>query len=163
MNNRLEPGLGELLRHLVEQLDRGSEEHYLRGSLHFRARYTPVMRALAAGSCTVSGITERVHITQGAVSQTIKLMQKDALLRRESAPDARQSIVVLTTKGQKLLAALQIQWATRIRAIESLENEIECPLREHLMQAVEALQAKGFSERLLALETSPSNKRADDA
>lgn len=161
MNHRLEPGLGEILRHLVEQLDRGSEQHYLRSSLPFRARYTPVMRALAAGSCTVSEITERVHITQGAVSQTIKLMEKQALLRRESAPDARQSIVVLTDKGQGLLTALRVQWAMRISAIESLENEIACPLRANLMQAVAALQLKDFSERLSELEASAPSKAPD--
>lgn len=162
MNKRLEPGLGELLRHLVEQLDRGSEEHYLRSSLPFRARYTPVMRALAGGSCCVSEITERVHITQGAVSQSIKLMQEDGLIKRESGPDARQSIVVLTAKGQKLLTTLQAQWAARIRAIEQLEEEIACPLRANLMEAVAALQSKGFSERLLALDAIPSISKVGD-
>lgn len=152
MNNRLNPGLGEILRHLVEQLDRGSEAHYQESLLHFRARYTPVMRALAEGSCSVSEITDRVRITQGAVSQTIKLMEEDCLIKRESGEDARQSIIVLTENGQKLLNALQSQWQARFLAIERLEQEIACPLRAGLQRAVTALDNKNFTERLNEVE-----------
>ncbi len=72
MSTKTHPGLGELLRHLSELVDQGAEEQYRAMGLNYRARYTPVLRAIVAGAATVTDITEATYLTQGAVSQTIR-------------------------------------------------------------------------------------------
>ena len=62
MNSREKPGLGELLRYVSELVEQGAEEHYRAMSLNYRARYTPVLRALHAGAQTVTDITRPARI-----------------------------------------------------------------------------------------------------
>lgn len=149
MNTPHEPGLGEQLRYLTEMIDAGSEAAYAAAGLDYRARYTPVMRALArGGEMTVTEITAALTITQGAVSQTVKLMERDGLLRRSACQDARSSAVSLTPKGLALLERLQKHWRRLFAAVEELEAEIGLPLREALLRATAALEQRGFAERL---------------
>ncbi len=63
MSNYLEPGLGELLRHLAELVDRGALGVYKDKGLSYRPRYTPIMRALAEGECSIHSITNRLATT----------------------------------------------------------------------------------------------------
>ncbi len=149
-------GLGELLRHLTELVDEGAALVYKGKGLQYRPRYTPVMRALAAGECTVSDITAQLAITQGAVSQSLKLMEKDGLVKRRPGPDARQTLIKLNAKGRRLFAPLADHWRATFVAIDQLENEIEAPLRDVLRRTVAALEQKGFSERIQNLERDKS-------
>lgn len=142
------PGLGEVLRHLTELLDRGSEAHYHDIGLETRARYTPLLRRLGEGDMTVSALQQKLRITQGAISQTVKLMQQEGLVRRVAAADRRSQKIRLTQKGQALRRQLTAQWRLRFNAIDRLEQEIGVPLRRHLDQAIEALEGEGFDRRL---------------
>lgn len=148
MDTKPEPGLGELLRHVGELVDQGAEAHYRSISLGYRPRYTPVLRALDAGALTVSDITERTHLTQGAVSQTVALMVGDGLLARRVMEDARKSGIQLTPKGRALLGKLRAHWIVTFAAIEALEQEIGHPLREALAATATALKRRGFDARL---------------
>ena len=89
MDTRSNPGLGELLRYVNELVEHGAEEHYRAMRLDYRARYTPVLRALHAGACTVTDITARTHLTQGAISQTVALLEGDGLVARHAVDDGR--------------------------------------------------------------------------
>lgn len=106
------------------------------------------MRVLANGSCSVNDITAKLAITQGAVSQTLKLMENDRLIKRKSGADSRQYLISLTSKGRALLSKLEIHWQMMFRAIELLETEIEAPLRIILARTIHALEKKEFSERI---------------
>lgn len=159
MTTQLTPGLGELLRHLIEIVDRGSEAHYEESGIDFRPRFTPIMRALAQGPCTVNDITAQIQITQGAVSQTLALMEKEKLVNRKvGRVDTRQTIVSLTRKGEELLSALEHQWAVRFHAIEKLERETQVPLRAELMKVIAALDQYSFAQRLAAAEADLLSK-----
>lgn len=148
MDIRGEPGLGELLRHLTELVDGGSRRHYRAVGVRYRPRYTPVMRALGEGPLTVGQLQARVRVTQGAVSQTVKLLESERLARREPTDDGRSLAVVLTDRGRALRRALVAQWALRLQVIEQLEAEIGTPLRQVLTDAIDALEADGFDARL---------------
>ncbi len=152
------PGLGELLRHLTDLLDRGSEAHYRAAGLAMRARYTPILRVLGNGSQTIGELQERTCVTQGAVSQTIKLMEADGLVRRVQGKDARSRIVSLTKEGEKLRAGLVDHWKARLTAIDELEHEVDVPLRVMLADAIEALHAEGFEQRITRAETGLSKR-----
>lgn len=150
MANILKPGLGELLRHLSELFDSGSEAHYKKANIPIKSRYTPVLRALAEEDAqTVKEITAQLQITQGAVSQTIRLMEKDGFIEREQGKkDARETFIKLTNKGKALTKILKPQWQARCDAIEDLEKELAIPIRSQLQVIATALEKKDFSERI---------------
>lgn len=145
---RTETGLGEWLRHLGDLLDLGSAQRYAEMGLEYRPRYTPVLRALDAGARTVSDIRDRSRLTQGAVSQTLALMEADGLVTRHALPDRRSSRVLLTANGEDLVAILTGHWQTIFTAVDALEAEIGHPLRRVLADTVAALERRGFAERL---------------
>lgn len=153
------PGLGELLRHVCELVDQGAEAQYSALRLNYRARYTPVLRAVAAGAQSITDITQTVHLTQGAVSQTVSLMVADGILTKREMLDARKSGVQLTPKGRALLKKLQPHWDTTFDAIATLEAEIGHPLRQVLEATALALKTQGFAERLHQASVSASKPR----
>jgi len=155
------PVLGELLRHLAELVDSGSAARYHALGLDYRPRYTPVMRALAAGAETVTEITARSRITQGAVSQTLRLMLDDGLVERYAMTDARRSGLRMTPAGEALLARLEACWASTSDAIADLEAEIGHPLRRALDDATRALESTGFAERLARAGENGSDPAGD--
>lgn len=150
METRLPPGLGELLRYVNELVEQGAEEHYQTMRLNYRARYTPVLRALNAGAKTVTEITERTRLTQGAISQSVALMENDGLISRRALDDGRKSAIQLTAAGRKLCAQLEQHWKATFSAIDSLEGEIGFPLMRALEAAANALEREGFSGRVFA-------------
>ncbi|MBZ0226440.1 MAG: MarR family winged helix-turn-helix transcriptional regulator [Comamonas sp.] len=156
MPERTKPGLGELLRHVTELVDLGAEERYRDLSPGYRARYTPVLRAMEAAAATVTDITDATHLTQGAVSQTIALMIAEGIVVKRPMEDARKSSLRLSPKGRALLKKLQPNWDVTFKAIDALETEIGHPLRQVLVATAKALEREGFAQRLrrAALETT---------
>jgi DNA-binding MarR family transcriptional regulator len=150
MDSKQAPGLGELLRYVGELVEQGAEEHYRAMRLDYRARYTPVLRALAAGASTVTDITERTRLTQGAISQTVALLESDGLVTRHALGDGRKSAIRLTPSGHALVRKLERHWDATFAAITNLEAEIGNPLRRTLQAAAEALEREGFADRLTA-------------
>jgi SAM-dependent methyltransferase len=158
MTKRAGHGLGELLRHLLELTDGDADRRYKALSSNYRPRYTPIMRTLQHGPASVSQLQQQLSVSQGAVSQTIKLMLEDHLIVKERGSDARQSVVSLSPGGRALLENLRPHWDSIFSAIESLEREIQIPLRDCLHKAVHALENKSFAERISdAGNVSPSN------
>ncbi len=158
MNSKVKPGLGELLRYVGELVDEGAEAQYRAINIAYRARYTPVMRALNDGAETISDITARTYLTQGAISQSVLLMIEDGLLERHTLEDGRKTGVHLTTKGRKLLKLLEQHWAVTFAAINKLETEIGFPLLKVLEKTAVALEEKGFSARLESAKSSVRKK-----
>ncbi len=141
-------GLGELLRYLTDLLDRGSETAYADRGVAHRARYTPVMRALGEEPLSITMLQQRLRVTQGAVSQTVKLMVGEGLLRRVASADRRTRIVALTKKGEAQRQRLLEEWQVRLDAIAELESEIEAPLRGTLLRTIAGLEREGFEQRI---------------
>ena len=148
MNKRAEPGLGELLRHLVERTDGSTDNFYKSLSFNYRARFTPIMRALQYGPASVTDLGSKLSVTQGAVSQTIKLMIADDLIEKNKGDDARRSIVSLSAHGQAVLQQLKTHWKAIFTAIDNLEVEIQLPLMRCLERAVDALEKKSYVDRI---------------
>lgn len=153
MNLKEKPGLGELLRFVGELVEQGAEEHYKEMNLNYRARYTPVLRAMHAGAETVTDITARTHLTQGAISQTVGLMEADGLISRQPSADGRKTDIQLTQLGRSLVKKLEQHWTATFAAIASLEAEIGQPLLQVLEDTAKALKKQGFSERLRIAKT----------
>lgn len=143
-------GLGELLRHLTELLDRDAERAYatLVNGVDYRARYTPIMRAFRGRPLSITELQQRIRITQGAISQTVKLMVADGLLYRIDSEDRRMRKVALTGKGEALRQSLSKEWDIHLDAIAELEAEIGVSLRRNLVQAIAGLEREGFEQRI---------------
>jgi DNA-binding MarR family transcriptional regulator len=163
MDSKTRPGLGELLRYVGELVDQGAEEEYRAMNLSYRARYTPVLRALSAGAETITDITARSHLTQGAISQSVALMIADGLVARHNLEDGRKSGVHLTARGKKLLKKLEPHWVGTFAAIEALEREIGHPLLQVLEDTARALERQGFGARLRKAKARYSVKENTDA
>ncbi len=137
-----------MLRYVGELVDLGAEAHYTHMNLNYRARYTPVLRAMQAGASTVTEITASTHLTQGAISQAVAQMASDGLICRYRAEDGRKSRLYLTDAGQALVGRLTQHWQATFAAIEKLEEDIGHPLRRALQDAACALEQHDFSRRL---------------
>jgi DNA-binding MarR family transcriptional regulator len=148
MDPKQDPGLGELLRYVNDLVEHGAEEHYRAMRVNYRVRYTPVLRALHAGARTVTDITERSRLTQGAISQTVALLEADGLMSRHAVDDGRKSGIRLTAAGRGLVAKLERHWVATFAAIDALEEETGYPLRRALVAAAEALEREDFSARV---------------
>lgn len=142
------PGLGEALRQLLELTDADMDSWYSQLPFPYRARYTPILRELVNGPQIVSALTERLSLTQGAISQSIRLMLDDGLVEKQSGEDARQSVIKLSTQGEEALTTLQPHWAAILLAVEQLEKETRIPLRDHLQKAAFALNEQSFAHRV---------------
>jgi DNA-binding MarR family transcriptional regulator len=143
------PGLGTLLRHLVELLDRDVEQQYRRLGLQYRPRFTPVMRALVElDAASIGSIARHAQLTHSATSQTVVQMERANLVRVEAGADARERVVCLSRRALNLLPQLKRIWAATRKAQIGLERELAAPLTPLLRQAIDALQCKSFDDRI---------------
>ena len=149
-----ESGLGELLRALMELTDGDAAKYYKSLGWTYRPRYTPVMRRLSEGPCTVMALQQTLSVTQGAISQTVKQMLLDGLIDKEKGKDGRQSLLSLSDSGQALLADLQPHWQATFKAITQLESSLGFPLRKQLRLAADALQQVPFAQRIQQAQNS---------
>lgn len=152
MIEKQHPGLGELLRYLSDLLDKGSEAHYRSSGLSYRARYTPILRRLDEKPATINILQKHLKITQGAISQTVKLMESEGLIKRIATQDGRSQMVELTSRGKKLRKKLDEFWTIRLEVIEDIEKEIGAPVRLVLTQVIEALENRSFDTRIKSKE-----------
>lgn len=144
-------GLGTQLRHLIELLDGDVALAYQETGLDYRPRYTPVMRALGSkDQLTIGDIAAFAGITQPAATQTVALMKRQGLVKVVAGEDGRQRLVTLSAAGRAMLPRLQRCWAATSAAAASLDAELDHPLSVTLAQAIVALQAFPFIERIRA-------------
>jgi len=146
----MKPGLGTQLRHLLELLDGAVEDAYALAGMHYRPRYTPVMRALIAlEPSTIGQIAESAKITQPAATQTVALMIKEGLLVSESGPaDGRQRLIRLSPRGRAILPRLRECWKATQMAADSLDASLPRPLSQSLDEAIAALDVESFGNRI---------------
>lgn len=147
-------GLGTQLRHLIDLLDGAVGAAYAEAGLDYRPRFTPVMKALAAEApCTVGRMAQIAGITQPAATQTLALMQGLDLIEPVAGPgavDARQKFYQLSAQGCNLLPQLEQCWGATTAAAKRLDSELAYPLSTLLAQAIEALEAKPYLQRIRA-------------
>jgi len=146
----MKPGLGTQLRHVLELLDGAVERAYVAAGLRYRPRYTPVMRALVAQEpCLIGELAEAAKITQSAATQTVALMLKEGLLESRPGPvDGRQRLIRLSPRGRAMLPKLRQCWQATERAAEHLDASLPRPLSQALDEAIAALAADSFDDRI---------------
>ena len=146
----LTPGLGTQLRRLIELLDDGVSAAHGYENIGWRPRFTPVMRALAAGEAlTIGELAQAAGLTQPAATQTVALMARAGFVKvAPGRDDARRRVVRLAPAGARLLPRLQAAWETTRRAAEELDAELPHPLSQAVAQALAALERRPMARRI---------------
>lgn len=151
------PTLGTLLRHLIDLLDGEVEAAYEAADLSWRPRYTPVLRVLMTqGAQTIKAIALEIGISHSAVSQTVTQMVKEELVVLKPGSDARERIVILTDKTERMIPRLQRQWAAVNQAAAALDQELSAPLSGVVKEAIAALTDEPFGQRIQAAAKAQS-------
>lgn len=151
--------LGTSLRHLLELLDGDVEALYREAGLKYRPRYTPIMRALAsADAIAIRDLASAAGVTHSAASQTVARMKADGLVSLTAAADARERLVKLTRRGKALLPKVQRHWAATNAAAEELDRELSARLSECVEEAIAALEARSFKQRVRSSEARLARK-----
>ncbi|GLY63434.1 MarR family winged helix-turn-helix transcriptional regulator [Amycolatopsis taiwanensis] len=142
--------LGTRLRHLLDQLDAAVGQVYADlGLPGFRVRFTPIIRVLAAaGPSSIRDLAEAIGVTHSAASQTVAQMVKEDLVVRVPGDDARQRIVRLTPKAQRLLPMLESEWEATKAAATALEAELPFPLSHLIDETLAALGRRSMHRRI---------------
>ena len=145
--------LGTALRHLLELLDGDVQAVYREEGLDYRPRYTPLMRALAQSRpLAIKALAAAAGISHSAASQTIAKMRAAGLVVDAQAEDGRERTVKLSRRGSALLPRLRERWAATNTAAEQLDHELSQRLSACVEEAIAALEAKPFKERIRAVE-----------
>jgi DNA-binding MarR family transcriptional regulator len=143
-------GLGTRLRHVLELLDGDVAGVYADlGLADYRARFSPVVRALVAlGPSSIRDIALVIGVTHSAASQTVAQMRRTGLVTLEPGHDARQRIVALTAKARSLLPVIDAEWAVTAAAAAGLDAELPVPLGQMLTAVIAAVERRPMRERI---------------
>ncbi len=151
MAQRAADGLGTQLRRLLELLDGDLETLYREQHAFYVPRYTPVMKALAAGEPkTIKDIASRSSISHSAASQTIAKMVSLGLVELGVEGDRRYRTVHLSPQGRELLPWLERRWRATESAADALDQELSFPLSRLLAEAISSLETTPFKDRIAA-------------
>lgn len=121
------------------------------GLSDYRPRFSAVIRVVAAdGPCTIRHVTQRMNTTHSAGSQTVSEMAARGLVELRAGSDARQRLVHLTRKAQRLRPVIDAEWAATAAAVRELSTELSAPLDVIARELAEALQRLTFRDRIAA-------------
>ena len=121
------------------------------GLTDYRPRFSAVIRVVAAdGPSTIRHIAERMNTTHSAGSQTVSDMAARGLVELRAGSDARQRVVHLTRKAQRLRPVLDAEWTATTAAVRELGAELSAPLETIARELTDALQRRTFHDRIAA-------------
>lgn len=161
MNRESSRTLGTALRHLLDLLDGDVQAIYRDEGLDYRPRYTPIMRALAGEQAlAIRDLAQTAGITHSAASQTVAKMKQAGLLEQVPGKDGRERAVRLTRRGRAMLPKLEQRWHATNEAARELDAELSKRLGRVVEEAIAALEAKPFKERIRATERRLMRGRA---
>lgn len=146
--NQDQVGLGTQLRRLLELLDGDLEAVYAEAVPGYRPRFTPVVKALRSGPLTIKALAADAGVSHSAASQTVSRMIREGWLTHQVGDDARERMIRMTGKLRAALPALEAQWARTDAAARALEVELGAPLGAMISDAVKALEARPFRDRV---------------
>jgi DNA-binding MarR family transcriptional regulator len=145
--------LGTALRHLLELLDGDVAAVYKEEGMEYLPRFTPIVRALASGNpMAIRGLAAAAGISHSAASQTVSRMKNVRLVEQVAGSDGRERAVRLTRRGKALLPKLEVRWRATNAAAEELDHELSERLTECVEEAIAALEARPFKQRIRASE-----------
>ncbi len=142
-------GLGASLRRLIASLDGGAQQVYDRLGVDFRPRYFPIARQLLEhGPAPVSQLSDLLGLTQPATSQTLREMERDALIEFKTGKDRRVRLASLSTKGLLLCRRLEPVWEAAAQSAADLGTEAGVDITAVVGRLLAALDQRPFATRI---------------
>ena len=140
--------LGSRLRKFSEALFAGVDEVYREAGVELPSRCFPVLFLLRDhGELGVSELAERLGQTHPAVSQMSRKLQRHGMIEEGSDPrDERRRLLSLSHRGRTVMSRLEPLWRAIVEAVAELERDH--PLSAHLTVLDQALESRGFAERI---------------
>jgi DNA-binding MarR family transcriptional regulator len=121
------------------------------GLTDYRPRYSAVIRVVAAdGPVTIRHISTRMGTTHSASSQTVSEMAQRGLVRLRPGADARERVVHLTAKAERLRPVIDAEWRATAAAVRELDAELSAPLATVAAELADALARRPFHDRIAA-------------
>lgn len=115
------PALFELLRCMARALHGGARERaVVNGLLPIHAQVLAYLRHANRYSNTAQALSEFLGQTKGTVSQTLKLLEAEGLVRRSPDPhDRRVTRLAVTAAGVRRLAKVEVDdaWVAALRTL----------------------------------------------
>lgn len=149
MNSLNQSGLGTKLRLLLAKLDGELIELYKLDGTAFRPRFYPVFQLLLQSEqATVGEVGNALQATQPAATQTLQQMARLDFISWKRSDDGRERIVALSPHGISTANKLMPTWQAVSAAATDLDRELSFPLGSLLDEAIEALNHKGFADRV---------------
>jgi len=120
------------------------------GVADFRTRFSAVVRAIATfGPSSIRDVAAALGVTHSAASQTVaEMAHRDLVQLARGATDARQRLVHLTDKGERLLPAIDAEWSATAAAMSALDAELSAPLSRIIAELNAALERRPFRQRI---------------
>lgn len=147
----LPEGLGTALRALLGQLDPVVDRLYEDAVPGMRARYYPLLRSLADGSCkTIGELAAEASVSQPAMTQTAGQMINVGLLTHVETEDRRRRTLRLSPKGHEAVQRLLPTVHALQSAVSKLGMEVEYPIHDAVRQTLAQLEKQDFKSRVNA-------------
>jgi DNA-binding MarR family transcriptional regulator len=86
---------------------------------------------------------------------------KDELVVLAPGEDARQRIVHLTPKAERLLPVLEAEWAATTAAATEFEAELSFPLSRLVDEALDALRQRPMRQRIADMSSGLTARAPD--
>ncbi|HEX5760343.1 MAG TPA: bifunctional helix-turn-helix transcriptional regulator/GNAT family N-acetyltransferase [Thermoanaerobaculia bacterium] len=144
--------LASRLKRLAERLQQEVSEVYAEQEVGFRARWFPVLAALARQSPqAISELAARLGLTHTAIAQIAQEMERARLVgSRADARDGRRRLLALTRRGAATVRRLAPLWEEIGAATAELVAETGHDLLAALGAVEERLARRSMADRLRA-------------
>lgn len=142
--------LASRLKRLGDRLQEAVSEVYSDQQVSFRARWFPLLAALARESpLSISRLGAIVGLTHTAIAQIAAEMETAGLVVSATDPrDGRRRPLALTAQGRATLERLQPLWVAVERATAELVAESGHDLLAAVAAVEERLEVRGAAERM---------------
>ncbi|AUG80225.1 MarR family transcriptional regulator [Kitasatospora sp. MMS16-BH015] len=109
-----------------------------------------LLRLHAEGPMTIKDLAESVRRTHSALSQKVAAMRAAGWVEVAEGVDARTRTVGLTDRARSVVDQLAAEWRATEAALAELEAELPYPLSKVVVDIEQALERRGFHERIVA-------------
>lgn len=142
--------IGSRLRQLSEMVTQQAAEIYQLYGVELQPKWFPVFFVLSDGAPkTITAIAEEIGHSHPSVSTIVREMGKKKLVtERRDAADGRKNFISLSTRGQALRDAIQVQYQDVGTAVEEVMRESQYNLWKAIEEWEFLLKEKSLLQRV---------------
>ncbi|NIG54394.1 MarR family winged helix-turn-helix transcriptional regulator [Chitinophaga sp. Cy-1792] len=136
------------LQRVAEQLRKDGQQIYKAHGIDFEPKWFPVVFSLhKKGTMSVTEIAQEIGYTHPSTISLLKELEKQKLIRsKKDKQDERKRLLLLTDKGQELVAGMVPIWHRMEQALAAL-TATEHNLMLAIGEVEAAMATKSFFER----------------